>query len=371
MTARVLLVEEGWSQTLELARGLEAGGHRVTVATANGSTASYRRRTVDWLSAPPVACARFVPGLDRLIEERGIERVVPLTEAVMRRLWAARPAWNDRIFPATEPWQRAVIADKHRLVEYMAACGIAVPRQIRIGGAFDPAMAARVLGLPAIVKEATGVAGTRVRIVESERDLARVVARARASGGSWVVQEYVEGQTCLFGGVFHDGRALRIYAGEKLELYPPRVGPAIRIRSDDHEALVATGQRVFGELRWTGLASVDFIRRRDGSYVLLEVNPRPWGSLAAARAAGVDLVGAFGALLAGEIPRTDLSFGRDRECMIFPRYLLAPRYRNLAGARRALRDLFGPQGRDWRHPGFLRHIVRRLLLLEERALGDV
>src|SRR5206468_2792293 len=131
----------------------------------------------------------------------------------------------------------------------------------------------------------------RVRIVETERELARVVELACASGGAWVVQEYIAGATWLFGGVFHDGRALRIYAGEKLELYPPRVGPAIRMRSDDHAALVATGQRVLGELRWTGLASADFIRRGDGSYVLLEVNPRPWGSLAAARAAGVDLVG--------------------------------------------------------------------------------
>src|SRR5207248_2540488 len=147
--------------------------------------------------------------------------------------------------------------------------------------------------------------------------------------------------------------ALRIYAGEKLELYPPRVGPAIRIRSDDHDALVAIGRRVLGELRWTGLASADFIRRPDGSYVLLEVNPRPWGSLAAARAAGVDLLTAFGALLAGEIPTADLAFARDRECMIFPRYLLAPRYRSITGATYAMRDLLGPQGREWRHPGFL------------------
>lgn len=356
----VLLVEEGWSQTLELARGLEDTGHAVTVVTANGSTARYRRRSVDWLSAPMLASAEIVPHLDRIVHERACDHVVPLTEAVMRRLWEAHPAWSDRVFPSTDAWQRELLGNKHRLIEHMAACGIAIPRHVHLRASFDADALVRELGLPVVVKDATGVAGARVRIVDSRAELTAVVDRARALGGEWIVQEYVDGPTCLFGGVFHVGRPLRLYAGEKLELHPPRTGPAIRMRSDDHGALAEAGRRVLAELRWTGFASADFIRRRDGRYVLLEVNPRPWASIAAAIGAGVDLVGTFGALLAGDVPAADLSFANDLECMIFPRYLLAPRYRGLAGVTHALRDLLGHQGREWRHPGFLRHILRRL-----------
>src|SRR5436309_3559890 len=61
----------------------------------------------------------------------------------------------------------------------------------------------------------------------------------------------------------------------------------------------AAALRVFHELRWTGLASADFIRRGCGSYAFLEVNPRPWGSIAAARSAGVDLFTPFAELLVG------------------------------------------------------------------------
>ncbi len=89
--ARVLLVEEGWSQTLYLARALEEAGYGVTVVTANGSTASYRRRTVEWASAPAVASTRFVDHLDRRMAARPFDHVLPLTEAVMQRLWDARP----------------------------------------------------------------------------------------------------------------------------------------------------------------------------------------------------------------------------------------------------------------------------------------
>lgn len=362
----VLVLEEGWSQTLPLARALERAGYAVTVATANGSTARHRRRTVEWVSVPPIASPQLVPHLDRLVADGDFDRVLPLTEAAMCRLWDAEPAWRDRIFPAADPGQRRLLRDKHLLVEHMGARGVAVPRQLRLDAAFDAAAAVRALGLPAVVKDATGAGGARVRVVETRAELDRAVARARAAGGAggaggeWVVQEYIAGPTCLVGGVFHAGRALRVYAAEKLELHPPRTGPAIRLRSDDHAALVELGSRVVRELGWTGFASVDVIRGADGRYVLLEVNPRLWGSAGAAGVAGVDLFAPFAALLGGVVPAPDLAFAGNRECMVFPRYLLSPAYRSLAGARQVLRDLRGDQGGEWRDPRFLPHILHRL-----------
>jgi biotin carboxylase len=318
---------------------------------------------VQWHSAPLLGSPRFVSHLDGMLAARPVDHVLPLTEAAMRRLWDARPAWSDRIFPATEEWQRRLARDKHRLVEHMASRGLSVPRHHRIDAAFDPREAVRALGLPAVVKAATGVAGARVRVVETRPELERAVEWARALGGDWIVQEHVAGPTYLFGGVFHEGRALRVYAGEKLELYPPRTGPAIRLRSDDNAALVELGCRVLRELRWTGFASADFIRRPDDRFVLLEVNPRLWGSVAGALSAGVDVFTPFAALLAGVVPPADLAFAANRDCMIFPRYLLSPSHRGLAGLSRALLDLSDLQGREWRHPGFLLHILHRLYRL--------
>ena len=362
----VLIVDEGWNQTLALARSLEHAGFAVTVLTADGGRASYLRRTVQWSSVPLIASAEFLSHLDRWMSTP-FAHVLPLTEDAMWRLADACPAWAARIFPRIDDRQRALLRDKHILIEHLAARDFSVPRHHRLTTAVDLDAVVYDLGLPLVVKGATGAAGSRVRIAESRAAFATAVSRSRELGGDWIAQEYIPGPTCLVGGLFLDGEPLRLYAAEKLEQHPPRTGPAIRLRSDDHAALLDAGMRVFRELRWTGFASADLIRDVDGRHVVLEVNPRLWGSIAGASAAGVDLFAPFAELLAGRIPAPDLSFATDRDCRIFPQYLRAPHYRGARGAVHAVRDLLGDQGRELRHPGFVRYLLGRLYRMRRQA----
>ena len=341
-----------------LARALEDAGFAVTVLTANGTSARCRARTVEWISGPHVATSELVPHVDRLMPD--FDRVLPLTERAMRQLWAAPHAWIDRVFPAVEPWQGALVLDKHAVVEHMAARGLATPRHVDVAAAGE-------LGLPVVIKGATGSGGRMVHVADTRAELAAALEKARVAGGRWIAQEYIAGPTFLFGGVFDRGRPLRIYAAEKLELHPARTGGAIRVRSRRDPDLVAAGLAAMRELAWTGFASADFMRGADGRYLLLEINPRLWGSLAGALAAGVDLFAPFCELLAGETPRADLAFADGVECLIFPRYLNARAHRTLAGLRRAWADLRGEQGRDWRDPRFVAHVLHRLYWMRRHA----
>jgi ATP-grasp domain len=359
---RVLLVEEGWHSTLYLARALADAGCAVTVLTANGTRAACTHGRVAWRSGPALGSPGFIAAVERLA--RDVDHVLPLTEAAMAALWAAGAP---RVFPHTEPWQRRLVCDKHALVAHVAARGISTPSSVSIGSDTTGDALVRALGLPIVIKGATGSGGRRVRIAETRAELAELLARARALDDAWIAQEHVDGPTYLVGGVFDRGRPIRIYAAEKLEQHPPRVGGAIRLRSTADVALVETGIAAIRELAWTGFASADLMRRRDGSYVLLEINPRLWGSLAGALSAGVDLFAPFAALLDGGAPEPDLGFAAGATCMIFPRYLNAAAHRNAAGLARAFIDLFGEQGRDWRDPRFVMHTLRRLRRLKRLA----
>ena len=363
----MLLVEEGWHATMAIARGLRDAGMTVTVVTANGSSARCDHDGVEWRSGSPSESERFIEELDALVVTRGIDVVLPLTETTMCRLWDAELSWHERIFPHTERWQQALVRDKHALTEHLATHGVAVPKYIRVDRQFDPGAAIAALGVPLVVKGATGSGGRRVCIVSSERELVLALERAATIDEQWIVQEHIAGPTYLVGGLFDRGRPLRLYAAEKLEQHPPRTGGAIHVRSVTDPALVAAGLRAIELLGWTGFASADLMRRGDEPLVL-EINPRLWGSFAGAREAGVELLAPFAQLVAGDVPTPDLDFVAGSTCMIFPRYLNAATHRNVAGIVQAWRDLRGEQGRDWRDPRFVLHVLRRLYYMKQQAV---
>src|SRR5688500_8564560 len=113
--ARVVLLDEGWAQTLCLAAALDAAGHAVTVVTANGKTARHRRGAVDWRCGPALESPQFLPHLERTVVAEAFDHVLPLTEAIMTRLWDAGPAWAARIYPVVDERQRWLLRDKHRM----------------------------------------------------------------------------------------------------------------------------------------------------------------------------------------------------------------------------------------------------------------
>jgi hypothetical protein len=310
----VALIDEGWSSTLVFAQSLARAGHRVTVVTANGRAGHYRWQGVDWLAAP-----RLGPALVAAIDELAVDHVIPTTETAMLALWDADPPWRAKLFPPAEPWQRALVRDKHACLAHLAARGIAVPRHVELDHP-DPIGA---LGLPLVVKGASGSAGERVMIVESRGELAAALAHARTVDDRWILQEHVASPTFIVGGLFERGRPLRAWAGHKLEQFPARIGPAVRVRSTHDRALLATGLAAIGELAWTGFASADLVCDRRGCYRVLEINPRLWGSVDGALGANVDLFGAFGELLAGRVPPANLAYDPEVECRIYPRYLAA------------------------------------------------
>jgi hypothetical protein len=110
--------------------------------------------------------------------------------------------------------------------------------------------------------------------------------------------------------------------------------------------------RVFEASGVTGIASADFVRDGRGAYHFLELNPRPWGSIAAARDAGVDLFSPLVALWSGHSITADLLFRTGVRSAVFPLALLSPRCW-VSGA--ALRSIPAP-----RNPRLVAHLAHRL-----------
>jgi predicted ATP-grasp superfamily ATP-dependent carboligase len=283
---RVLLLDEGFVSGALTALGLQRVGCTVDVIAATGGDGGH----------PEL--------LDVLSRQRGYDVVYSATEPLQQLISGAR-------------------SDKRRMSAQMRAVGIPVPDEHPAASETDLRDAIRELGTPLVVKGSVGRGGKTTFIVRSLSEACRAASRIRALGADPFAQAHIHGVTHLAGGLFENGRALRFYCGAKRVQVPARTGPAAELVSTDDPAFVSVALRAFEASRVTGLASADFIRDERGTYHFLELNPRPWGSLAAARDAGVDLFTPLVALWSRQSITADLSFRPGVRSAVFPLALLS------------------------------------------------
>ncbi len=159
-----------------------------------------------------------------------------------------------------------------------------------------------------------------------------------------LVQEKVEGEGFGVGVVAREGRILAAVTHRRVREYPVSGGPSSLCETVRDARLEGYAARLLGELRWTGPAMVEF--KKDDDYRLMEINPRLWGSLPLAAAAGVNIPHVACRLALGEEP----AHPPLAKAGVRVRFLGA----DLAGAAQAL---FGMEARPGVVSGFLSDLL--------------
>jgi len=106
-----------------------------------------------------------------------------------------------------------------------------------------------------------------------------------------LVQEYIPGNE-IYGVsalLNKDSKPRAVFVYKRIRQFPITGGPSTYRISVSRPSLAKLGLKLLEEMRWYGVAMVEFkVDVRDGKPKLIEVNPRFWGSLSLAIAAGVD-----------------------------------------------------------------------------------
>ena len=331
---RVLLLDEGFVSGALTGFGVKRAGCWVHVLACVGGTHRVQSRGSTWELAPRVGDPALLP------------------------LIRARSRGFDVVYPVTEPLQElatGVRHDKRRTSATMRAAGLLVPDEAELSDL-------GVFGFPVVLKGDTGRGGCNTFVIPN-----RAATRNLHFDSHYFLQRFIDGPTYLAGGLFDRGRALRLYMARKTVQFPARTGPAAELLSVDDQALRSAALHAFEVAGVTGIASADFIRDCDGRFHFLELNARPWGSMAAAAAAGVDLFAPLVSLWRGERVVPDLRFHAGVRTATSPLYLLSPGMWLTGRAfRPALNDLGDLVPFAWREPALAIHLAHRLLRMRVR-----
>jgi predicted ATP-grasp superfamily ATP-dependent carboligase len=244
----------------------------------------------------PDAFDRFMVDL---VEREGVDVIMPVTDVtthLVARNWAALSGHTAAAVPPFETFD--FVANKMRLLQSAAACGIATPRTHLIDGLADVEALAGRVEYPAVVKPLrsrirtdSGWLVSSVHYAANASELLRLYReREYLNRYASMIQERIVGPGV---GVFVlcDHGALRAaFAHRRVREKPPSGGASVLCESIALDpALLDQAMRLLGPLRWHGVAMMEFKQDcRTGRSYLMEVNGRFWGSLHLAVQAGVD-----------------------------------------------------------------------------------
>jgi predicted ATP-grasp superfamily ATP-dependent carboligase len=294
-----IVLDVSFVNGLEAIRSLAAAGAPVLAVDHRPGALGFRSRLATPVLAPDpadeAAYVAFLAGLAAELHEVAV--VLPTHDAPLAALARHAAELPGLQLPGSgwdvlEPLQR-----KRHQLEVAAAAGVATPRTFFCETRAEAEQAAAVLAYPAIVKPSDGVAFKRRfgRPVLVCRDAEELLAGYEAAAGSGpLLQEVVPGgdDTLWTVGSYSDaaGRPLGLFCGRKLVQMPRGFGTCAVGEARWREDAVEQALRLLDALSYRGIAQTEFrLDERDGSFRLMEVNPRLWQWHGLARACGVDL----------------------------------------------------------------------------------
>lgn len=322
---RILFLDEDQPHTLYMAGALIRHGYEADILSA----VSYPRPPYDAgplrvMTAPPTNHGQYLEAVETLVARRSYQHIIPMNDATLRRACLADRSWTRSVFPRIARDRLELLLHKRRMCEFAQALGVLTPAIRRFDGVDALSRAVRDFGVPFVVKGAASEGGAGVAIVASlaQAEEAIGVIRDRTKQEPYL-QQYVHGTPYVVGGLFADGDPLRLFAAQITQQSPEKTGPSVRLRSSDAPALVESFCTIMKALQWTGFAQADYVRDEQGRFAFLEVNPRPWGSIAAAARVGVDFFTPLVQLFRGEKAEARLGYPSGEDIALFPQCIRA------------------------------------------------
>lgn len=296
MSERVLLLGDDLRAFLAIARSLGRRGVEVHAAPSDFSSPALKSRYIaaaHRLPPYPLDPKAWESALARLIADHGFRKVVPTSDSGLFMLrHHAEALGRERIGIANEA-ALEIFSDKANTRALAGEHGVMVARGRLLGSDEKAQALADSLGLPLVLKPrasyALGDIATK-RSARVVRDVAELDMQLRS--GAWdgcVAESFFPGVGVGLSVLASEGRILFAYQHRRLHESSDTGASTKRVSETADPALLAAARPLAAAARLDGVAMFEFrLDRRSGRNVLLEVNPRFWGSLPLAVAAGAD-----------------------------------------------------------------------------------
>jgi predicted ATP-grasp superfamily ATP-dependent carboligase len=290
---KILVTDGDYKHTLGIVRSLGSKGLRVSVlARKHGELATRSKFCADVEFRPELTIANCASVVSEILRGKRHDLVIPVGYATTLAL--ARKKKEIASLSRMETAEFAQIelaADKKRVRERALELGLHAPETVYPGSFREAREWADALEYPLILKPVVESLAKAIRRVDSRAEMLAALEALESLNPQDVpmLQRFIAGYGCGLFALYQRGVCKRIFMHRRIRENPPEGGGSCCAESFYDPALQEAGTRLLDSMNWHGVAMVEF--RYDVAqkkYMLLEVNPKFWGSLDLALCAGVD-----------------------------------------------------------------------------------
>jgi biotin carboxylase len=279
----------------ETAWSLLESGCKVVAFARRGKRCALRRsrdvRIVD--ITPPEEDARSSAAeITAVARDLAARAVVPLDDMAV---WLCDAAVQQGLsYPILGPTGAAaeLALDKGLQIGAASEAGFSVPPTRSIDSSDDLRLLSE---LPLVLKPARAVSYDGARLRRGAGHVCGTPAELDAAVRTWAGRERLLAQPLIRGvgeGLFGLAGAnglLAVSAHRRIRMANPQgSGSSACISTAVDPGLAAAAHRMLTEAGWEGMFMLEFLRGEDGTAWFMELNGRPWGSMALARRLGLE-----------------------------------------------------------------------------------
>jgi predicted ATP-grasp superfamily ATP-dependent carboligase len=293
---RILVTDAHWNKTVAAIRSLGRRGFSVTAGESTWIAAGFFSRHVSHriqYPSPLVQPDAFVKAIVTELHKKQYDVLMPMELSTLLLLSANRDQFEHLVrfpFAAHDSLLRA--AGKKETLQAAHKIGVPMPKTVVVTPGISSASLLNDPGLPMVLKPDFGEGGRGLFYIRNKEELEKGLHEIFKQDKVYLAQEMIPAGGDALGVSLlmdEDGKTLARFTHRRLREYPVSGGPSTLRESCRHEEAEAYAEKLLHALKFQGVAMVEFkVDPRDNVPKLMEINPRFWGSLPLAIAAGVD-----------------------------------------------------------------------------------
>ena len=294
MMVRVLLLDGHTVQALSVARSLKSAGYKVTAIIESRISYGYASRYVDEkIIYKSDEISDFLSFLLDFLKKNPQDVILPLYNDSAEFLSKHKERIEEETgvkCAVTDIDTFMAAHDKSRLMEICRVHGLPHPRTANIS--YESVKSAvEYVGFPAMIKPNISAGAKGIVLVKDEGELSRKLPEILDNYGPSTLQEYIDHNGVYYNVMLYRDRNGKSHGGVVLEImryFPLKGGTSCYCKTIRNDALVDVCRDALNSLNWWGFADFDLMQAKDGSYKIIEINPRVPASIHGAAISNVN-----------------------------------------------------------------------------------